>query len=165
MLGGVKVIEVNDIAGKHGLYYGLDKYGAKIVKLGLLTRHLKKEIARNEMTTILVGHLVADLDLRYDICVVTRARLSRLVKVFHERRYKDEKARENIFAEALDYCGVEAAQKSKEMHEVESAGERRAMMLYIKKRIEGRAARKPKQRQINMMPELLSRIKMGKIRL
>lgn len=165
MLGNVNVIEVNDIVGRHGLYYGIDKYGARIVKMGQLTRRLREEISGNSSTTILVGHLTADLDLRYDICVVTRAKLSRLVKVFHDRGYKGEKARENLFAEALDYCGIEAAQKSDEMYEVESAKDRRAVMLYIKRRIEGRRAERPQQRQISMMPELLSRIKAGRIRL
>lgn len=165
MLGDAKVIEVNDIVGRHGLYYGTNKYGARIVKMRQLTRHLKREISGNSSTTILVGHLAADLDLRYDICVVTRAKLSRLVKAFHDRGYKDEKARENIFAEALDYCGVEVAQKSDEMYEVESARDKSTVMLYIKNRIEGRRVRKPQQKQISMMPELLSRIKAGRIRL
>lgn len=165
LLGDVKVIEANDIVEKHGLYSGIDKYDAKIVRIRPLTRHLKSEIRKTKTTTIIVGHLAADLDLHYDICVVTRSKLARLAMVFRQRRYSKEKARENLFAEALDYCGVEVLQRAKETYEVETGKDKKEIMLYIKKRVAGKRVKRPAPRQISAMPELLSKIQSSGIRL
>ena len=155
VLGSGTLIEINDIVERQRLFSGVDKYGTKIVKMGQLNAALKKEIKKSKRPVIVSGHLAADLDAHYDICVVTRAKLSRLTRVFKLRGYDKDKARENLFAEALDYCGVKIGKKADEVYEVETQKEKKDIILYIKARAEKRGAKKPKLKNIDKMPELL----------
>lgn len=163
-LAGAKLIEINDVVKEHRLYSGIGRDNAMIVKTRQLEKKLEADIAKSRGVVVLAGHLAADLKLRYDICVVTRSSLSRLVRVFKKRRYGAEKARENLLAEALDYCGIVGFRRSKETYEVETAQDKRKVIAYIKKRAAGKKAQPPSMRRINAMPELLRMIKAGSIR-
>ncbi len=163
LLGGLRVIEINDIVERRRLFTGLDASGTKIVKMSELRKALQAELKRRGGTLIVVGHLAADLDLHYSICVVTRSNLSKLSAILKKRRYNRDKIRENILAEGLDYCGLEVERRSDETYEVETQKEKREVMLYIKRRVEEGRARKPRARRISKMSELRRRIMNGKI--
>ena len=161
-LDSAELIEINDIVERYGLFSGID-HGARVVKMKQLNDALKKEIKKSKHTLILVGHLAAEMGLRYDICIVTRSSLSRLAGVFKERGYSAKKARENLFAEALDYCGIEAGKRSKEVYEVETLKSKREVIDYARARLAGKKAKRPELPRISKMGELLRRIKSGGI--
>ena len=165
LVPGACLIEINDIVARHHLYSRIDSHGAKIVRMAQLEKRLKAELNRKRGTVIVVGHLVPEMRIRYDVCVVTRSRLSRLMKVFAVRKYDREKAHENLMAEALDYCGLKALDRSKETYEVETADDKRRIIAYIRAKASGKRAAPPAQRRISAMPELLKMIKAGRIRL
>jgi broad-specificity NMP kinase len=165
LVPGASLIEINDIVAQHHLYSRIDSHGSKIVRMAQLEKRLKDELKHRRGTTIVVGHLIPEMGIRYDVCVVTRARLSRLMKVFAIRKYDMEKTIENLLAEALDYCGIRARNKANEVYEVMDDKDRRAVMLYIRRISLGMRATRPKPRPISLMHELLLGIKSGRIRL
>jgi adenylate kinase len=156
---GIKAIEVNDIVEDKKLFTGVDENDSKIVKMA----ELKKEIKQIEKSAslasqpaiILVGHLLADLDLDYDITVVVRANLLELIARLEGREYPREKVKENLVSESIDYCGVNAAEKSKETYEVEKDADKEIVIAYIKERIEGKAPKAPNYPEINKFEEML----------
>ncbi len=101
----IYLIEVNDIVEKYSLYKGVDKFGSKLVNVGILKSKIEEIINHYSGIVILVGHLLADIKLDYDIVVVKREHLPVLEKRMIDRGYKNEKIRENLISEALDYCG------------------------------------------------------------
>jgi broad-specificity NMP kinase len=157
------ILELNLIAKKKGLFLGVDSDGAKIVDLKRLSSTARNEARRNKKTTILVGHLVPELELKYDIIVVMRANLQVLEKRLSVRHYKKKKLSDNLVCEALDYCGLLCKKKAKEVYEVETEKEKRLAIEYITKVASGKKARKPKARTINKMGELLGLLKKGQI--
>ena len=79
---GLKTIEVNGIVEEKKLFTGEDENGSKIVKMHELAKEIKdiiKKTPADAKGIILVGHLLADLQLDYDIAAVTRANLKELV--------------------------------------------------------------------------------------
>ncbi len=159
----MRTIEINKVVESRRLFNGLDADGAKIVKMRELHNALQAELKKSKEPLILVGHLAADLDMHYNICVVTRLSLSKLSTILKKRRYSKEKTRENLFAEALDYCGVEAESRADEIYEVETQRDKRKLMLYIKLRAGGKRAKRPKIAQISKMGELQRGIMNGDI--
>ncbi len=143
------VIEINDVVKSKHLFSGLDIYGSMVVdrkRLSEEIRGIAKGKARSGKTVIVVGHLAPELSLRYGIAIVTRAKLKTLVARMRRRGYPQGKIRENIEAEALDYCGKAMKGKCKELYEVESGDEISRVIGYIEKVCAGVKAPKPKSR-------------------
>lgn len=159
---GTMVIEINDIVHSKRIFSGTDKFNTKIVKLGELTDSVKRVIKKNKETNIvLVGHLAPELRIRYDVAVCIRADLPLIAKRMEKRRYAKEKIRENLVSEAMDYCGLRIRDRCKEVYEVETNKEKRAIKIYLEKILAGRRARKPKMYGINKFGGLLKMIKSG----
>jgi adenylate kinase len=160
-LGDSDLIEINDLVDKHELYSGKDEFGTKIVNLGKLNKILSGELGKRRKHVILVGHLAPELRLRYDIAIVLRCDLKKLVKRLERRDYPREKLAENIISEALDYCGLKIAQKSKETYEIETVGTQKDIIAYTVAVSHGEKTEKPKQKRINKMEDLLMILKAG----
>lgn len=161
---GIRLIEANDMVEAKGLFTGTDENGSKIVKMDELKKALKeliKEEAKGAGGIILVGHLLADLNLDYDITAVTRSNLKVLVERLEERGYQKDKLRENLVSESIDYCGVQAAERSKETYEVESSSDKAKLSDYIKDRLSGKTPERPKLPEISKLEEMLELVYEG----
>ena len=156
-----RIIEINDIVAKHGLYSGTDRFGSRIVKIGALNAALKREVRNSSGLVLVVGHLVPELDAGQRITVVLRLKLKSLIMRLRRRHYQKGKIDENVIAEALDYCGIKVAGKCKEVYEAESESDRRALMKYILAVYSGAARARPKSNSISKMGELLKLISEG----
>lgn len=157
-----KVLEINDVVNKYGLYSGKDKFGAKIVRLGALAKAMKKEIRKYVgMTVFVTGHLAPEMDLHYAIAIVKREGLEMMAERLEKRGYPKEKIRDNLVSEATDYCGGKMSGLCKETYEVESASDMKRVMKYIAALSEGRRAKRPGKREINKMSDLLKLVKKG----
>ena len=162
---GIGATEVNDLVEEKKLFSGIDENSSKIVKM----QELKKEIkaieknaaASGRKAVLLVGHLLADLKLDYDVTVVVRSNLNELVSRLEERGYPREKIRENLVSESIDYCGSQAAEMSKETYEVETDAEKSAAMGYLKGLLSGKSPEPPKLPAINKMEEMLELVYEG----
>ncbi len=154
------IIELNDVANKYDLFSGTDKEGTKIVKIAALNSKVKGLLEEAGGGGVaLVGHLLPELNLKLDMVFVVRADLEELIKRLEARGYRFEKIRENIIAEALDYCGVNSGHISNDLFEIEGkAGMERAIDS-IMARMGGSEAAELPRNPIDKMPELFSLIK------
>ncbi|MGC8669944.1 MAG: AAA family ATPase [Candidatus Micrarchaeia archaeon] len=162
----INVVELNNIVRKHKLFYGFDKDKSMVVKLDMLNTYTKREINRSKKSIALVGHLVPELKIKFDILIVLRLDLNGLLLRFQKRGYTNNKLKENIVAEALDYCGEKAKNKkiAKEIYEIESSdpNQRKELINYIKMRLCNIKADPPNLKTINYMPQLYKLAKGGK---
>lgn len=151
----VKPIEVNNIVESKLLFTGIDENESKIVKMEELEDEIKKVQEAGDPVIVLVGHLLCDLRLKYDIAIVVRAKLTELILRMEERSYSKEKVKENLVSESIDYCGAQVAEKAKETYEVEGDEEKALIIDYIKERAAGGTPKPPKLSAINKMDEML----------
>lgn len=159
---GISVIELNDIAKKYDLFFGSDKFGTKIVKIsalnskieGLLNEHKNENL-------VLVGHLLPELSIKLDCVFVVRAKLDALIERLEKRGYAVEKIRENIIAEALDYCGVNSEHLSDQVFEIEGEAGMERALAFIKAHLGGSNTTGLSKKPIDKMSELFALIKDG----
>jgi broad-specificity NMP kinase len=160
-LRGLAIIELNQLAKRKRLILGSDR-GADVVDLKRLAVEVKRAAKRNG-TTVVVGHLVPEIGLRYDIIIVMRTALPLLRRRLSGRHYGKVKLSDNLVCEALDYCGLLSKTRTKELYELETEQEKRSVIRYITQISSGAKARRPKARVINKMGELLSMLERGRI--
>ena len=161
-LSGSSVVEINDIVNRYRLYSKKDKFGTKIVNLGNLNKKLNAELRKNKNRIIIVaGHLAPELSFRCNLAIVTRCGLVELARRLEKRKYKREKAAENIVAEAVNYCGAKIRKRCKSTFEVETAEEKSRIINYIASLSKDMHAKKPKSREINKIADLETLVRDG----
>ncbi|MGC8652139.1 MAG: AAA family ATPase [Candidatus Micrarchaeia archaeon] len=155
-----RIVELNDLVKSGGLYSRIDSSGSVVVKLGALGKAVRAEKRRSRQTLLIVGHLLPELSLKLDIVVVLRYDPVKLARRLEKRGYNQHKIRENVIAEALDYCGNKSKERkiSKELYEIESSSKRQKaeIILYVEKRSRGLKAQRPVFNEVNSMPALAS---------
>lgn len=162
---GAVLIEINDIVKSRRLFSGKDRFGSMIVDMKKLNAAIKDRLrSERGRMVLLVGHLAPELSIRYDIAIVTRTRLSVLLTRFKKRRYPEDKIKENIISEALDYCGETIRGKCSEFYEVESAGELKRVSDYLVGLCNGKNSKKPATVEVDSLGELYGLVKNGTIK-
>lgn len=156
------IIEINDVIKQYNLFSGVDELGAKIADLKGLSLRINRMIKNETHTIFIVGHLAQELSIKYNIIVVKRLNLKELLYRLRCRKYPASKIRENLIAEALDYCGVKAQAASNEVYEIESEASIARIKSYIMSVQAGKATVKPTAKQINHMKELAALAKKEK---
>jgi broad-specificity NMP kinase len=161
-LDSCRIIEINDVVHQHRLYSRSDRFGSKVVRMKELKSAMEEEIKKtNARVVIVVGHLVPDLRLNFDIIIVLRTGLMELAGRLKKRAYPKGKIRENLISEATDYCGVLSRESCNSTYEAESDSERRMMISYVHDVSAGIRTKEPKKRWIEKLHELLDLIKEG----
>lgn len=170
----INIIEINKIVDKYKLYTHTDIDNAKVVNIKKLSRRLNLYLKNIELknksnnksriiAAIFVGHLACELDIAFDVSFTIRSSLKTLEKRLIKRKYKKSKIRENLLAEALDYCGIKINKISKQAYEIETAKEKQDALNFIKNLLSPEKNKKTKKMEfrtsINKMPELLDFIK------
>jgi len=100
----MKVIHVSDFVKKKHIYSKIVD-GELIVKMN----ELKKELNKLN-NVILESHLLCEFKLSDAIVIVLRCRPEILEERLKKRAYSEDKIRENLEAEALDYCSIKAVE-------------------------------------------------------
>jgi adenylate kinase len=115
------LIRVNEFAQEKGLFMGEDEeLGYKIVDLEALCEELKSTINQFSGNIIVEGHL-SHFCPESDLVIILRAHPSILEERLKLRDYSISKIRENLEAEALAVCSVEAHQIHKDkVHEIDT---------------------------------------------
>ncbi len=107
-----ELISINDL---EDIYTGVDEEGgSKIVDIKLLQDKLHDMIKGD---TIIEGHLSHLLSFG-DIVIVLRTHPEELRGRLKERGFGKDKIQENLEAEALDVCLIEALENHKEVYEI-----------------------------------------------
>ncbi|MBI1972726.1 AAA family ATPase [Candidatus Woesearchaeota archaeon] len=106
-------IDVNKIIKEQKIYEKYDKkwktYIIDIAKLNKILIKLIKEYKKKKQSIVIDSHLAHHLPKKYvDLCIVTKCSLKKLQQRLKKRHYPQEKIRENMDAEILDVCLLEA---------------------------------------------------------
>ena len=117
---GCLIVDVNEFAKKQGLFTEKDmKRGSWIVD----EKKLGKAASTIEGQVVLDGHL--SHFCMADIVVVLRLSPGELKKRLSLRGWSSDKIKENVEAEALDVCLLEAGKKCKNVFEIDTTGKSR----------------------------------------
>ncbi|MDP1694612.1 MAG: AAA family ATPase [Candidatus Woesearchaeota archaeon] len=106
-------IDVNIVIKQHKL---VDKYDKKLKtnivdvnKLNKVLINIIKEYQKKKQSLVIDSHLSHHLPKKYvDLCMVTKCSLKKLQQRLKKRKYPQQKIRENMDAEILDVCLLEA---------------------------------------------------------
>ncbi|MFH1056718.1 MAG: AAA family ATPase [Candidatus Micrarchaeota archaeon] len=101
-----KLVDVNDIIEKKRIFRK-NARGEKVVDLRKLEKILKG-ILRKEKNVVVDSHLLCELKLPCDRIIVLRCEPLVLKKRLDRRKYPAWKVRDNVLAELLDYCAIQA---------------------------------------------------------
>ncbi len=122
---GYRWVSAKEIIEKKHLWTGMEK-GARIVKMKALQKEIKKEIStakKKKQNLIIDGHLLCELKLDADICIVLRTDPVILMERLKKRKYPEGKIKENIESELVDYCTQLAEKNLKcKVYEVNNSG-------------------------------------------
>jgi adenylate kinase len=102
LLGGklnISVTHINELVKQKKLGMGKEK-GSTVVDMKKLQKELEK------VEGIIEGHLVCEFPLKGAIVIVLRCSPPVLRKRMERRKYSGQKIKENLEAEALDYCTI-----------------------------------------------------------
>ena len=108
-----RYVDVNEIIRKNKLYEKYDrKFKTYIVNLKKLNKILIALIKDSKENLVIDSHLSHYLPAKYvDLCIVTKCDLKTLKKRLKKRGYSKLKIRENLDAEILDTCLIEALER------------------------------------------------------
>jgi adenylate kinase len=124
---GWPVVGANGIVEEKKLWSRKEE-GAKVVDMKRLEKALAK-ITKSKKNLILEGHLLCDLKVKANCIVVLRTRPDVLRKRLETRGYPKKKTDENVLAEALDYCTIEAERRYKKVYEIDTTKSFRKAIL------------------------------------
>jgi broad-specificity NMP kinase len=146
---GFAWVPVNRIVKEKKLWTSIER-GSKVVKMKALERELRKIIgdARKKKKNIIVeGHLVCEMSLDGDLCIVLRTNPKVLKKRLSRRRWPAWKVQGNLECELLDYCTQQAERNMKKLglsgriYEVNTTGKFKGVMRAVRAIIGGKGKR------------------------
>jgi len=155
------LVELSKFAKQRKLLMSKDKFGSGIVDIAKLENALKKYIAGKNGLILIVGHLAPELNVGFDIAIVLRADLKTLVKRLERRKYPKGKIKENIIAEAYDYCGNTVLGKAVEVFEIETSKNEKRIIKYVCQKSNRLKAERPATAHIDKFGQLLEMIHSG----
>jgi len=106
-----KLISVGDLVQKEKLYSGIDKKrDTLIANMEKVSEKLEKMITDSVDDIIVEGHFAVDMvsPEKISFVFVLRRNPQELRDILEARGYKEEKVKENLAAEILDVCLVDA---------------------------------------------------------
>lgn len=105
---GAKLIKINDFVFENDLTLGKDPdKGYEIIDIEKLDSALQDELEEYDGIAIVEGH-VSHLCSKADKIIILRANPEILKARLEARQYSDSKIRENLEAEAMGVCSLEA---------------------------------------------------------
>jgi len=114
---GIRRIDINDLADAASVGYD-EEAGSKVVDIGKLGREALK-VLKGCGEAVVEGHLAHLLPVG-DLVIVLRTDPKVLEGRLRAKGFGEAKVRENLEAEALDVCLVEALERHREVCEVDT---------------------------------------------
>ncbi|MBP2143063.1 adenylate kinase [Methanococcus voltae] len=122
--------DITKIVKENGLYYekdeSLDSY---VVNFDKLKEFFEKEFISNEKnksnkSVVIEGHVSQHLELDYDYIIVLRCEPKIIEERLKKRGYSESKVHENVEAEIMDVCLIEALESAQnneniKIHEID----------------------------------------------
>jgi adenylate kinase len=118
---GAEVLDLEEIAKKEKIVKGYDrKAHSYIIDETKLTKAIKKHTNEKDKYVI-PNHLAQFISPKIvDICIVLRYNPKKLMTRLRRRGYPEKKVLENVEAEILDACLIEAIQNKHKIHEIDT---------------------------------------------
>ncbi len=101
---GAKCISLSSFLPKLKAKEYCKELDTHLVEVEEVEKLLLKEL-ENERCAVVEGHLIPELAIDWDLVFVLRCPVEELEKRLRARGYSEEKIRENVEAELIDYCG------------------------------------------------------------
>ncbi|MCD6547650.1 MAG: adenylate kinase family protein [Nanoarchaeota archaeon] len=119
-----KLVDLEKIAKENNIVVTYDKKAKSyVVDESKLTKVIKKQI--KDGNYIIPSHLSHFISPKIvDLCVVLRCNPKELEKRLKKRKYSKEKIKENILAEILDVCLIEAVEIGHKVHEINTTNKK-----------------------------------------
>jgi len=111
----IPVINTTEFIIKNRLYYMINEYHEYIVKMKAFETSINKFVYKKSF--IIEGHILSDIKINNAVALVKREHINTLRKRLEKRHYKEEKIMNNLIAEAIDYCGINAYRHYKRVYE------------------------------------------------
>ena len=148
-LPGSTLIHINDRIKEKKLYTSLASDGALVVDMRKLNKEIQAILKENKSKNlILEGHILCDVKVKGATVVVLREHLKVLIKRMKKRGYGIGKIKDNVVAEATDYCGINALRNYKKVIELfAKKGTEREIMRFVR-------SNKKEGRSIELLDEL-----------
>lgn len=114
---GVKIISLNELLKKGEIKSGFDRDRKT---RSVSEKELKKAVSKNVAggVNLVEGHL-SHL-VKFDLCIILRCRPDVLEKRMRKKAWSKKKIDENLKAEILDSCTIEALRRSKNVVEIDT---------------------------------------------
>lgn len=111
-----KAIDANEFVREKGLYTEIEE-GSFVVDLEKF-----KAVIEKEENFVATGHILSEISLDVDYVFILRTNPRILEIRLQEKKWKKEKIKDNIEAEALDYCTQKVLENysTKNIHEIDS---------------------------------------------
>lgn len=109
----IRIIHINDYVKKNDLVIGKQN-DSLVVNMNLLKKMLNKEGG------IIEGHLACEFKLSGAFVIVLRCDPKVLIRRLKSRGYTEKKIKDNLEAEALDYCTQHAEENYKKVFEIDT---------------------------------------------
>ncbi len=131
-LPSCELISANDLVKGKNLFTGYSKNGEMIADMRRLSAEIGRRIKGSEKDVVIVeGHLLCDLKVRGAVAITIREHLDTLLSRMEKRGYAHKKIEDNIVAESIDYCGVNASGNYVEAYEILSGPRAAASIISI----------------------------------
>ncbi len=120
-------VDVNDLINENKLFDGFDKkFKTRLVDIKKLNKFLINLIKNSNETLVIDSHLSHYLPKMYvKLCIVTKCDLRVLKTRLKKRRYSQRKIDENMEAEILRTCYIEALENKHKLIEIDTSNIRK----------------------------------------
>ena len=113
------LIKANELVKEKRLFTGRSRNGELIANMAKLKSEIAKSIKSSDADVVIIeGHLLCDMRIPGATAIVIRGHLKTLQKRMKARKYSRIKIENNTVSEAIDYCGVNAAENYMSVHEI-----------------------------------------------
>lgn len=132
---GKRVLHISDFARKNRLFTGKAR-GSYVVDL----KRLRKKLM--DADGVLESHLLCEFSLPNAMVFVLRCDPKVLSKRLSNRKYLRKKIKENLEAEALDYCTIHSEKNYKKVYDIDTTNKTarqavKKILLILKKKAKG----------------------------
>ena len=154
-----EVLDLEEIAKKEKIVKGYDrKSRSYIIDETKITNAIKKYVSKDK-NYVIPNHLSQFISPKLvDFCIVLRYDPEKLIARLKRRNYPKGKIKENVEAEILDVCLIEAIKNKHAIHEIDTTGKKvgeivNEILKVINKK------KKPKYGKVNWIKKYESMLK------
>lgn len=124
------LLSVNDIVNERELFTHIDPQDqARVVRLRQLEETMLSLVAAEKKTVVVEGHLACEFNIPRAKVFVCRTNPLKLKERLRQRKYPEEKVKQNVLSETIDYCSIVAEKNYREAWDIDTTGKTTAQSV------------------------------------